>query len=183
MKKCAMFAILALCYQSEMARAVSAGVTAQSIEKKGEKSKDKPKPKPAPPTSLPPRDDDKGHHHHRDDDRNRDDDRYHPRPVIIERPVYIPSYPPSYPYPYPYSRDDGNREAELLEAVGKQMRFALRENEVLKPFKLDTDTVGDSVEIHGTVDTVAQLQLALDVARAIDPNTRIVITRIKVRQK
>lgn len=141
----------------------------------------------------------------RDRDRNEDqvrgrdrdrDDWNRNRPVIVTRPVYVPTFPsgpypypsgpyPStpYPYPYPYIDQSGNREDNLLEATGKQMRFALRENEILKPFKLDTDTVGDSIEIHGVVDTVEQLQLALDVARSIDPRTRIVVTRIKIRQR
>lgn len=149
-------------------------------EREEEKEKENPPAKPDRP--KPDRDKD---HDHRDKDR---DNWKHPRTVIIERPVYVPSYP-NYPVfdPYNLGRLDydsqARREDALLEAVAQQMRFALRENEVLKAFKLDTDTVGDSVEIHGTVDNVAQMQLALDVARNIDSRTRIVLTRLKIRQK
>ena len=163
----------------------------QAVKKAREREQRAQEKKNLPPRAeRPRRDEDRG----KKRDRDRDN---RPRTVIVERPVYVPAYPSydpfygSYGYsPYGYGSygigrydEADNREDALLEAVAKQMRLALRENESLKPFKLDTDTVGDSVEIEGTVDTVEQLQLALDVARGIDPRTRIVLTRLKIRKK
>ncbi|PQV63800.1 hypothetical protein B1R32_1084 [Abditibacterium utsteinense] len=166
---------------------------AREREEKAKEKENKPAPNPRPepqperPKPDKGRDDHPYNHNNHDGDRDRDhhkdrDDWKRPRTVIIERPVYIPTFPPSYDPYNPYEAQ-ARREDALLEAVAKQMRFALRENPILKPFKLDTDTVGDSVEIEGTVDTLEQMQLALDVARNIDPRTRIVITHIKIRQK
>lgn len=188
MKKCAiLWALALLSVFSTSANAVSAtGKFGDPFTKEREKKADgtakkkKNRPAPDPQPEIPKHEKEKtpNYSHH---GKDRDHDKWRrPRTVIIERPVYvpIPSYDPYNPY-----EAQARREDALLEVVGKQMRFALRENPILKPFKLDTDTVGDSVEIEGTVDTLAQMQLALDVARNIDSSTRIVITRIKIRQK
>ncbi len=174
--------------EKEKEREVRAQEKAKEREDKAKEIDNRPAPSPSPEVPRRNRSDDndklrndsdRDHNYDHNGSGKRDRDGGRPRTVIIERPVYIPvpSYEPFNPY-----EAQARREDALLEIVAKQMRYALRENRFLKPYNLDTDTVGDSVEIEGTVDTLAQMQLALDVARNIDPRARIVITRIKVRQ-
>jgi hypothetical protein len=144
----------------------------------------------------------------RDRDRDRDRDRwrndqpnYQPNPnwnygypntVIVDRPVYVPFYNGPYNYyNYDYNRYynsgsyyyDREYEAWLdeLEVIARQIKTALRLDPDLGRFNLDTDTVGESIEIEGTVDRPYQLQLVLDVARSISDDVRIVITRVRIR--
>jgi hypothetical protein len=134
-------------------------------------------------------------------DRDRDRDRYRNRPsfnwnygnnrtVIVDRQVYVPySLPPiygnGYYNDYDYSRYYTDREYERqldeLEVIARQIKTALRLDPVLGRFNLDTDTVGESIEIEGFVESPSHLQRVLDVAREIDRNVRVVITRVRLR--
>lgn len=69
-----------------------------------------------------------------------------------------------------------------LESVANRIQSALRSDGQLRRYNIGTDTVGNTIELEGTVRSASDRQRAIDIARRISGGVIINATRLQVRR-